>query len=274
MKRIRALFLCWALLGALTFPVRATDNNPFFNDHAAQCAPNGKLYLLNGEEGYVTVREAPHGDAQSYLCNEQALTVFGVWTDAEGGQWAQLRYTPLPRGGAEDNVDGEKIGWLEMGALLPVSGKQAFIAEHYDEFTEQHLTLTVSGESPVSLWPCPGSGGQPADLRWALEGGKATLDFTRCWVDSLGRRWGAVSHGTADGFLCIDEPSLEENLLPELPLAAHRIPSAAPDSLPRLVTREERGTSPLPGMILSITAAVLCILWILREHHVTKQRER
>ena len=96
MKRIRALFLCWVLLGALTFPVRATDNNPFFNGHAAQCAPNGKLYLLNGEEGYVTVREAPHGDAQSYLCNEQALTVFGVWTDAEGGQWAQLRYTPLP----------------------------------------------------------------------------------------------------------------------------------------------------------------------------------
>ena len=93
-------------------------------------------------------------------------------------------------------------------------------------------------------------------------------------MDSLGRRWGAVSHGTADGFLCIDEPSLEENLLPELPLAAHRIPSAAPDSLPRLVTREERGTSPLPGLILSITAAVLCILWILREHHVTKQRER
>lgn len=273
MKTIRTLLLCALTALSLSLGVSATDSNAFFNEHAEECAPDGGSYVLNGDPGYVTVLEAPRGDPQSYLCNEQTLTVYGVWTDNTGGAWAQLRYTPTQRGSASDGVNGQKIGWARMTELYPVEGKRRFVNEHFSEFTSSMVRLTVTEDSFVGLWPYPGSGGQPQDLRWYLPDGEGTLDFSRCWVDSCSRRWGAVQLEEADGFVCLDEPDLAENLLPEITGELHCIPAALPETLPRVIVRETVEKPLWPWIALSGSVALLCVIWLLRQRHLNKTEE-
>lgn len=273
MKTIRTALLCVLTALLLSLSALATDNNAFFNKHAGECAPDGGSYILNGESGYVSVLEAPRGEAQSYLCNEQALTVFGVWTDNTGTAWAQLRYTPLPRGCAENDVDGEKIGWARMSELYPIPSKRSFVREHFGEFTSSMVRLTVTEDTYVALWPYPGSGGEPLDLRWYLSEDEATLDFSRCWTDSFGRRWGAIRLAEADGFVCLDEPEVRVNILPELTEQRHCIPAAPPDSLPRPVPKESGDGELVLPLILSGATAILCIFWLLRQRQLNQTEE-
>lgn len=273
MRKIRALLFVALSALCLRLPVTATDSNAFFNHHAGECAPDGGSYVLNGEYGYVAVLEAPRGEVQSYLCNEQTLTVFGVWTDNTGAAWAQLRYTPGQRGCADDDVDGDKIGWVRMNELYPIPSKRSFVTQHFSEFTSSMVRLTLSEEDFVGLWPYPGSGGQPQDLRWYIESEDATLDFSRCWVDSFSRRWGAVHLEGADGFVCLDDPALSENLLPEITGERHCIPAASPDSLPRVIERDTENEILWPWITLCSGVALFCVLWLLRQRQNMKTED-
>lgn len=264
MRKLRALLLMLFAVLALTVSVSATDSNAFFNAHAGECAPDGGSYILNGPQGYVSVLDAPDGAVQSRLCNEQTVTVYGIWSNGRA-RWAQLRYTPRARGIAKSDILGEKIGWLDMKELVRVYTKQDFIAEHYEEFEIYPVTLTVKKEEPVSLWPYPGSGGQHGELGWYLTADEAVLDFSHCWTDPLGNRWGAVSYGEADGFICLDELDLEDNRLPGAAAEPVLIPAIAAELLPAIPEPEAEHSSLLPYLALSIAAACISLSLLLRQ---------
>ena len=118
------------------------------------------------------------------------------------------------------------------------------------------VTLDMRDYESVILWPYPGSGGQGSDAAWYIRREEDNvLEFPAYWVDSLGRRWGGYTFFDADGFICIDEPGLMENTLPEVEAAGRITPAADAATLPRPAATAEA----LRSGVLGGAAAVLVI---------------
>ena len=259
MKRV----FCFLLLAALlTLSVFATDNNDFFNDHAQECVYDGRDYSLNGPAGYVAVLDAPGGLTQDYLLNEQALTVFGVYRDASGALWAQLRYTPLGRGLAFSDVDGQRIGWASLSLLYRECDKEDFLADHAEEFVNRPLRLRLSTHPDTTLWVTPFSAEPCGYLRWYVSEEDALLSFPAWWRDAEGSRWALWE----DSFICLDDPQRRENGFAAEQAVLY--PAAAFDALPQVVEqpRPAEPVSYLPyyfltgALVLGLLALIITII--------------
>lgn len=230
---VLAALLLSLCLAPAALAAAGVDN--FQEEHAAQCSADGRSYCLNGRSGYVSIYRNPLAAKPSdYLLNERTLTVRCIWQDSQGRQWGQLRYETLDRGVARSVDEGGSFGWVQMRELQLRSDKTQFVLERLDDFVMQAVTLDMRDYDRVILWPFPGSGGQGSDASWYIRREEDNvLEFPAYWVDSLGRRWGGYTFFDADGFICIDEPGLTENLLPEVEAAGRITPAADAATLPR-----------------------------------------
>lgn len=245
MKRLFFLFL---LLPCLLSPVFATENNEFFNRHAEECVYDGRDYLLNHPSGYVTVLDAPNGQVQDYLLNEQTLTIFASYTDSTGSLWAQLRYSVISRGIAISDVEGDYIGWALLSSFYRPMNKSDFLTLHQHELVNRPLRLHLSRYPNATLWPYPGAIKPCGYLRWYVDDPYAEISFPTWWQDPAGYRWGIWD----DYFVCLDLPSHMEAVYsadntifyPALPLDT--LP------LPNRKTSEEDSPSSLPYYLLAV----------------------
>ena len=97
------------------------------------------------------------------------------------------------------------------------------------------VTLDMRDYETVYLWRYPGCGGTAELATWYIRTeADNVLRFPAYWLDSQGRRWGGYSFFESDGFICLDEPGLEENLLPEVEQAGRIVPAADGRTLPRV----------------------------------------
>lgn len=236
LKRVVALtaaLLLTLCLAPATMAAAETDS--FLEEHAAECTADGRSYYLNGRSGYVSVYRSPLASAPcDYLLNERCLTVRYSWQDGQGRLWGQIRYETCDRGVGLSVEEGGSFGWVLMREMQLRSDKTQFVLGQLDNFIMESVTLDMRDYESVILWPYPGSGGQGSDAAWYIRREEDNiLEFPAYWVDSLGRRWGGYTFFDADGFICIDEPGLTENLLPEVQAAGRITPAADADTLPR-----------------------------------------
>lgn len=267
LKRIAALIAALLLTVCLVpAAMAAADSDSFQEEHAAQCTADGHSYYLNGRSGYVSVYRNPLSSAPcDYLLNERCLTVRCSWQDGQGRLWGLIRYETVDRGVGRSVDEGGSFGWVQMRELQLRSDKTQFVLERLDDFVMESVTLDMRDYDSVVLWPFPGSGGQGSDASWYIRREEDNvLEFPAYWVDSLGRRWGGYTFFDADGFICIDEPGLTENLLPEVQAAGRITPAADAATLPRPAAAAAAFQSgavwAAASVILAAAAAVLLIL--------------
>lgn len=257
LKRTAALLAALLLMGCLAPMALAADTDSFQESHAAECCSDGRSYYLNGRSGYVSVYRSPLASAPcDYLLNERCLTVLSVWQDGQGRQWGQLRYESSDRGVGHDAAEGGNFGWVQLRELQLRRDKTQFVLERLDDFVMKGVTLDMRDYERVILWPYPGSGGQGSDAQWYIRREEDNvLEFPAYWVDSLGRRWGGYTFFDADGFICIDEPGLTENLLPEVEAAGRITPAADAATLPR--TAASAAVLQSNTLLIGVTAAAV-----------------
>ncbi len=277
MPRIKLSLLPLLLLTAvlLTLPVQAAGaRTSFYSEHAGECVQDGRLYALNGAPGYVTVFRSPQdGQIIDYLLNEGLLTVDCTWQGAGGEVWGLLRYESLGRGRFVQNGT-EDGGWVRMSEMGLQYSRDLFVAEHLDGFVYEETTLDMRLYDAVYLWPYPGSGGRPELATWYTRTeADNLLTFPAYWVDSLGRRWGGYSFFDADGFICLDEPGLETNVLPEIDVNYFTYPAADSSVLPRIPSAVAASsyTMAAVGGALLLAVAVTALLWRRRRKRIAAQ---
>ena len=259
---LRFLAVLLSLTALLSLPAQAAgEDGGFYSRHADECVPDGRSYRTNGTAGYVTVYSSPLSErAAEYLLNENDLTILSTWQDSRGGIWGRLRYESLGRGEFRAPGDGSSEGWIRMSELLGSYDKERFVEDHLDEFVMEDVMLDMRDFEVVYLWPWPGSGGAPAVATWYLRTEEDNvLNFPAYWRDSQGRRWGGYSFFDADGFICLDQPGLEENRLPEISYARTIYPAADGRSLPRPEGNEAPAPAWLSAALPAAAGAVLLL---------------
>ncbi|MBQ2896477.1 MAG: hypothetical protein IJE26_07185 [Oscillospiraceae bacterium] len=268
LKRVAAAVAALLLILCLSpAALAAADSDSFLESHAAECCSDGRSYYLNGRSGYVSVYRSPLSPkAEDYLLNERCVRVLRTWQDEQGRPWGQLRYETSDRGVGHSVDEGGRFGWVLMREMQLRYDKTQFVLERLDDFVMESVTLDMRDYDSVILWPYPGSGGQGSDASWYLRREEDNvLEFPAYWVDSLGRRWGGYTFFDADGFICIDEPGLTENTLPEVPAVSRITPAADAATLPRTATAAVLRTGALwGGAAIGGAVLVLLVFFLLR----------
>ena len=267
-KRVAAVIAALLLIGCLVpAAMAAADTDSFLEEHAAQCTEDGHSYYLNGRSGYVSIYRSPLASSPcDYLLNERCLTVHCIWQDGQGRPWGQIHYETRDRGVGRDAAEDGSIAWVQMREMQLRRDKTQFVLERLDDFVMKSVTLDMRDYDRVILWPYPGSGGQGSDAAWFIRREEDNLlEFPAYWVDSLGRRWGGYTFFDADGFICIDEPGLTENTLPEVPAVSRITPAADAATLPRTATAAALRTGALwGGAAIGGAVLVLLVFFLLR----------
>ncbi len=259
----------WAAEG-----VNGVPRDAFEEKHAAESQADDHSYYLNGAPGYVAVYRSPvSGQITDYLLNEQLARVLYTWRDGKGAMWGQLRYDSLGSGVFRADSAGERVGWVKLAELTLRYDREQFVADHAAEFVQEAVVLDMRDYDEVYLWEYPGCGGRPERAAWYVrEEGDNVLRFPAYWVDSLGRRWGGYSFFDADGFICLDDPGLEKNVLPEIAAEVCVIPAADGATLPRIgvvqaVSREHPALVWAAGGLAVAVLAAVFVLWRRRKPH-------
>ncbi len=258
---MKRFILFFALLVLLILPVCATENNAFFNLHAADCVYDGRAYLLNDPSGFIAVLDAPNGDVQHNLLNEQKMIVYGIYTDSTGSLWAQLRYSELSRGLAVSDTEGEYIGWAPLSSFYREPDKDDFLALHKDEFVNRPVRLRLSEHPDATLWAYPGAEQPSGYLRWYVRDNSALLSFPSWWEDGNGLRWGLWE----DFFVCLDRPAITEAALGD---GAVFYPAVSLERLPLPPEKaeEEQGSLLLPLLLLASALLLIALSFVIRNN--------
>lgn len=221
MKRLLCALLAVCLLCITAFADIAWEpENSFYKRNYRKCEPENRMYLVNGAEGYVTVREEPEGKPLVNVKNGMKYHVYGTYTK-DGETWGLVNYKVANEKGAYLAVSPEvEPGWTE--AWIPMTDMvlkydhQSFLEDHPGEVREVEQTADFR-----NLLYCrylyPGSELEYQQTKkYDHEVGISLL-----YVDDEGREWGYTRyfHGD-DGWFCLDDPEnpglQTENHTPDL----------------------------------------------------------
>lgn len=203
----------------------------------------GGTYCGNGEAGYVAMYETPGDEVPCrYWVNGEPAEDSAYYVDDLGNTWL---FFP------------EQQGWARTDSLRRLWNKTDFVAAHLDEFVMEEVTLDTGEFEEITFWEYPGCGGTPALVSWYMREDEDTvLKFPAYWADGEGRRWGGYTFLNADGFICLDEPELEENG-PDMETVVY--PPVGRDMLPQIQPARGKagGLSPLGRAVLAGCAVPL-----------------
>lgn len=210
-KRVFSLLFALALLCAL-IPAAHADmiwepDNDFYESHQSECVYVNRSYYANGDEGYVTLWDAPKGSiVTAQYENSTRLTVCWQYEDwgcvdvYSGGSWIS--------------------GWVPMEDLLLIYDSQAFCEDHQDEIRSYDGEFAdYDGEcTAIVFWAYPGAPDYSliwtyGDISDQLTGSVRSDSYiSKIYVDDDGRTWGYVAYlyGRLELWFCLDDPTSED----------------------------------------------------------------
>ena len=223
------------LHGSLAAPARADvlwspRDDRFFEQHYDQCDYIGRQYCANGDQGFVTLWDAPwrHPGGPPVLR-----------TATPSGSTTSMRTGPAPWSGG---TRGRSAGWAPLADFALKYDDLSFAEEYAEEIRPYGGQFDDYSGSPaeVVFYSYPGAP-ESKDVReaaWALDEltGQAGDSYIQSiFVDEDGRTWGYVGYlyGRINGWFCLDEPGgtdfpVREVEVPELiPAQAPRLPAMA-----------------------------------------------
>jgi len=196
---------------ALAAPARADImwepiRNSFYDAHRGECRYVDRSFLANGQNGYVTLREAPETAGEVYnIPNGERVYVGQSWTAADGAQWYACEYALLETDGWD-----WRDGWAPAAELSLIYDHICFEEDHADEFEE----YDGSGDAldKVCLYSYP-SGVFQDTLEEDRDYQPFSEAFQHLYTDENGRRWTYVGYymGRRNAWACLDDP-LNEGL--------------------------------------------------------------
>lgn len=260
MKRLITCLLTLTALLALTVPAHADllwepRENQFFEQHRNDCTYEGRGYYANGEEGFVTLWDAPKG--------------YTVLSQYENGEKLRVHYIYRSWGlvcNWEDNT--EISGWVPLADLSLAYDHISFAEEYAGQIQDYNGEFAAYAGEPscINFYEYPGAPeikspyapkpGYMQDLLDQLTGAAGDGSAIRSvFTDGDGRTWGYVDYfyGRVEGWFCLDEPDGVD--FPPRQVAQAEIIPPQPPVLPTV------SYTPyiLVGAVVALTAALL--LW-------------
>ena len=212
MKRLFAILLALLTLLALSAPAYADimwepSNNSFYDRHRPQCEYENRTYYANGEQGFVTLLDAPSGSmVRAQFENGEKLHIYFIYD----GSYGLAAYW----------TDGkETSGWVSMSDLELVYDFLSFEEEYADKIAESNGEFAdYDGNAEVvNFYAYPGAEG--IRQSWETSGQWHVLEnltgtpkspsyISSIFVDEDGRTWGYVNYmyGHLNSWFCLDEP--------------------------------------------------------------------
>ncbi|MDR1206077.1 MAG: hypothetical protein LBL26_11470 [Peptococcaceae bacterium] len=182
-------------------------DNDFFYRHSRECTTVNRSFLVNGGDGFLTLKEEP-GSARetAVISNGEVLRIVVIYRH-KGDVWG-LTEIELP----DEPYHKWPKGWVPMNQLLLLYDFISFAEEHEDEFypyTGGGETLEAAAE--IVLWSWPGSG----EARDVIEMTAGTeFNIAHAYMDAQGREWGFVDfwrggsrYGRGNEWICISDPA-------------------------------------------------------------------
>lgn len=259
-RRYVSLVLVLAALMALCAPARGDvlwePNNSFYEGHRDQCDYIGRQFYANGDEGFITLWDAPGGTRVMH----QFQNGYTLWIYYQYEDWACAVVW---------GDEGEIAGWAPMADFVLKYDYLSFAEEYADEirpYNGEFAEYTGTGE--ILVWEYPGAS-VPKD-RWdydkemvALLTGSAGQEsyISEAFVDEEGLTWGFVGYlwGRWNGWVCLDDPSGET--FPVREVGTPELTAAQEPAMPA------RGYVPyiLSGVLVVAVAAAAAVLLARRK---------
>jgi hypothetical protein len=166
-------------------------DNGFYQNNKANCGSISRSFVVNGEKGYVSVKNQPEGVEKTKLDNGDTVWLYYSCL-YNGVYWG---FTHLGGG-----------GWVEISQLLLLYNFEDFARDHADEFHAYNGGYEKIIEAGRAItWAWPGSG-EPGYILSDLNAGNVAS--STYYTDDQGRVWGFVTYlyGYRNIWLCLSDP--------------------------------------------------------------------
>ena len=251
MKRLYSTFLLCAVCFLLAIPLTAnadvimTPINDFYAQHSSECVFLGRSFYINGEAGFVSVKEAPDSTKEIAVIENGECILIQFTYDYKEQSWGAALFWD----------QGRPDGWVPMEQLVPVYDYISFEKEYLKEFYPyggDYDTLFVAGD--IVFWAWPGSGEQAWILEEEWRNAETDANFlqaTHAYKDNEGREWGFFPYvyGRKNTWVCLNDPGNRD------------IPAFNPPPQPELWQPQNAGvpqrTLFMPLLIIVLVAAVV-----------------
>lgn len=205
---MRRILTCLLLASVwLALPVRADilwepRDNSFYEQHRDDCEYVGRVFYANGEEGFITLWDAPGGKT--------------VISQFENGEKLRIYYTYQNWGLVNLWPEKDLSGWVPLEDLKLIYDHISFsqdyagqIQAYQGEFADYREDLTR-----VNFYEYPGAPEVKLEsTAWKEMQSLLTEEaISQIFVDEEDRIWGYVDYlyGRVEGWFCLDDPAGEE----------------------------------------------------------------
>ena len=202
-RKFFSLVLMVTTLLALCTPARADvlwePENDFYKKHADQCDYIGRQFYANGDEGFITLWDAPEGTRVV----QQFRNGYTLWLYYQYEDWVCAVVW---------GDEGEIVGWAPMEDFVLKYDYLSFAEEYADEIHpyDAQFEGCDGNVEEIVFYDYPGAP-TPKDV-WEAEEVLDQLTDTgyidSTFIDEEGRTWGYVAYlfGSRNLWFCLDEP--------------------------------------------------------------------
>ena len=202
-RKFFSLVLMVTTLLALCTPARADvlwePENDFYKKHADQCDYIGRQFYANGDEGFITLWDAPEGTRVV----QQFRNGYTLWLYYQYEDWVCAVVW---------GDEGEIVGWAPMEDFVLKYDYLSFAEEYADEIHpyDGQFEGCDGNVEEIVFYDYPGAPA-PKDV-WEAEEVLDQLTDTgyidSTFIDEEGRTWGYVAYlfGSRNLWFCLDEP--------------------------------------------------------------------
>jgi len=202
MKTVRIfviILICLLLLPSVVISADSIfyvdTNNDYFEQHRSQMVYLERRFIVNGEDGFVSLREAPGAkDETGRLQNGEEIVLYYLYL-YDGDYWGIT-------------LDD---GWVQMDQLLVLYDYVSFEKDHFDELYLYKGDYGEIKETRSAIaWPWPGA---DAPLWTADDIDMEYFYIIYAYTDSQGREW-AFAESNDYGYMWICMSDLMNSDIP------------------------------------------------------------
>ncbi|MCL1895674.1 MAG: hypothetical protein FWG03_03915 [Clostridiales bacterium] len=260
---IRRFVIALAAVFLFALPLAAYADvvfgNDFLDKHRDKTEPVGRSFIVDGPDGYVSVKVKPGSEKEEIRIDNGAIVHIVAVYKHKGAYWG---ITP-------SNHAYYYCGWFPMDELLVYYDSADFAFEHSGEFYEYTGDFDkVLAAEGFYIWQWPGADREKINyINEYLEPGALKTEYA--WMDGEGNEWiylliwgGYSTHGgysdAAEGWVCINDP--QNGNIPAFNPAPEPSPWSPPDGSGTTGPGSSGSEPPLPLLIIIIAAALAVVL--------------